>query len=121
MSFEDIIPLDALFGKQAKPTYGENSSSKNGKKKKVDREAMQSAIMRIPRMDVRVARDLIDIGIKEIYELQGRSAESLMEEIKELKPETPEYRLAYLRMGIYFSENDPPEASKLHPSIWQEV
>ena len=41
--------------------------------------------------------------------------------IKELKPETPDYRLAYLRMGIYFSENNPPEASKLHPSIWQEI
>ena len=44
-----------------------------------------------------------------------------MEEIKELKPETPDYRLAYLRMGIYFSENNPLEASKLHPSIWQEI
>ena len=84
-------------------------------KKKIDREAMQSAIMRIPRMDVRVSRDLIDIGIREIYELEGRSAESLFDEIKDLKPETPEYRLAYLRMGIYFAENDPPEANKLHP------
>ena len=35
---------------------------------------MQSAIMRIPRMDVGVSRDLIDIiGIREIYELEGRS------------------------------------------------
>ena len=72
-------------------------------------------------MDVRVSRDLIDIGIREIYELEGRSAESLFDEIKDLKPETPEYRLAYLRMGIYFAENDPPEANKLHPSVWQEV
>lgn len=120
MAFDDIIPIDALLGKQKDPLYEDNTGG-NRKKKKVDREAMQSAIMRIPRMDLRVARDLIDIGIKEIYELQGRSAESLMEEIKELKPETPEYRLAYLRMGIYFSENDPPEASKLHPSIWQDI
>ena len=120
MAFDDIIPIDPLFGKKKDPLYEDNTGG-NRKKKKVDREAMQSAIMRIPRMDLRVARDLIDIGIKEIYELQGRSAESLMEEIKELKPETPEYRLAYLRMGIYFSENDPPEASKLHPSIWQDI
>ena len=120
MAFDDIIPIDALLGKQKDPLYDDTKVG-NRKKKKVDREAMQSAIMRIPRMDVRVARDLIDIGIKEIYELQGRSAESLMEEIKELKPETPDYRLAYLRMGIYFSENDPPEASKLHPSIWQDI
>jgi len=120
MAFDDIIPIDALLGKPKDPQYEDNTGGKQ-RKKKVDRESMQSAIMRIPRMDVRVARDLIDIGIKEIYELQGRSAESLMEEIKELKPETPDYRLAYLRMGIYFSENNPPEASKLHPSIWQDI
>ena len=48
--------------------------------------------MRIPRMDVLVARDLIDVGINEIYELQGRSAESIMEEIRKIRPETPDYR-----------------------------
>ncbi len=121
MAFDDIIPLDALLGKQKDPLYGSDANGNSKKKKKVDREALQSAIMRIPRMDVRVARDLIDIGVREIYELQGRSAESLMEEIKNLRPDTPDYRLAYLRMGIYFAENDPPEASMLHPSIWQEV
>ena len=72
MAIEDIIPLDALFG-------GENTKKK---KKKVDRIALSSPMMRIPRMDVLVARDLIDLGIKEIYELQGRSAESIFEEIK---------------------------------------
>ena len=121
MSFEDIIPIDALLGKKTQTKFDHNTQASNGKKKKIDREAMQSAIMRIPRMDVRVSRDLIDIGIREIYELEGRSAESLFDEIKDLKPETPEYRLAYLRMGIYFAENDPPEANKLHPSVWQEV
>ena len=120
MSFEDIIPLEALFGKQANPIYGENNLTLNGKKKKIDHEAMQSAIMRIPRMDVRVARDLMDIGVREIYELQGRSAESLMDEIKQIRPETPDYRIAFLRLGIYFSENEIPEPSKLHPSVWQE-
>ena len=44
------------------------------------------------RMDVLVARDLIDVGINEIYELQGRSAESIMEEIRKIRPETPDYR-----------------------------
>ena len=33
MSFEDIIPLEALFGKQANPIYGENNLTFNGKKK----------------------------------------------------------------------------------------
>ena len=68
MAIEDIIPFDSLFGK----------GQLIQKKKKVDREAMASPIMRIPRMDVRVARDLIDIEIREIYQLQGRAPESII-------------------------------------------
>ena len=52
-----------MHWKPKDPQYEDNTGGKQ-RKKKVDREAMQSAIMRIPRMDVRVARDLIDIGIK---------------------------------------------------------
>jgi hypothetical protein len=110
MAINDIIPLDALFG-------GENTKKK---KKKVDRIALSSPLMRIPRMDVFVARDLIDIGIKELYEIQGRSAESLFEEIKKIRPNTPDYRLAYLRMAIYFSENEPADPKMLHPNLWTE-
>ena len=50
------------------------------KKKKVDYEALNSALMRIPRMDVVAARSLINIGIREIFELQGRAPEVLFEE-----------------------------------------
>ena len=64
MAIEDIIPLDALLGRNS-----QNTGKK--KKKKIDKEAMASPMMRIPRMDVRVARDLIDIGVNELYELQG--------------------------------------------------
>ena len=38
MSFDDIIPIDALFGKKAEPKYEGNSSLNNGKKKKIDRK-----------------------------------------------------------------------------------
>ncbi|MEC8044009.1 MAG: hypothetical protein VX130_05395 [Verrucomicrobiota bacterium] len=115
MALEDIIPLDALFG--SKDPYEQPKRGK--KKKKVDYQALSSAIMRIPRMDVLVARDLIDVGINEIYELQGRSAESIMEEIRKIRPETPDYRLAYLRMAIYFAENDPADPNYLHPKVWE--
>ncbi|MBT3667239.1 MAG: hypothetical protein HN548_07145 [Opitutae bacterium] len=112
MAINDIIPLDALFG---------NADPNNRKKKKkVDRIALSSPIMRIPRMDVLVARDLIDIGIKELYEIQGRSAESLFEEVQKLRPDTPEYRLAYIKMAIYFAENENSDPKMLHPSIWAE-
>ncbi len=116
VALNDIIPLDALFGKD--PEFGQNPAKK---KKKIDREALSSPMMRIPRMNVLVARDLIDIGMKELYELRGRSAESLLEEIRKLREDTPEYRLAYLRMAIYYAENDPPDPKLLHPQEWQEV
>ena len=109
MALEDIIPLDSLLGK---------NPHENNKKKKIDRKAMASPIMQIPRMDVRVARDFIDIGIKELYELQGRSPESLFEEIRKRNSDTPSWRLPYIRMAVYFSETKNPDPSKLHPQEW---
>ena len=109
MAINEIIPLDALFGR-------EKNSGK--KKKKVDRVALASPMMRVPRLDIQVARDLIDIGVKELYELEGRAAESLFEEIKKVRPDTPEYRLAHIRMAIYFAETDTPAPQKLHPCEW---
>ena len=94
--------------------------NKPKKKKKVDRIALSSPLMRIPRMDVLVARDLIDIGCKELYEMQGRSAESLFEEIQKIRPSTPSYRLAFIRMAIYFAENEDADPKLLHPSLWEE-
>ena len=112
MPINDIIPLDALFGG--------DDLNKPKKKKKIDRIALSSPLMRIPGMDVLVARDLIDIGCKELYEMQGRSAESLFEEVQKIRPSTPSYRLAYIRMAIYFSENEDADPKLLHPSLWEE-
>ena len=72
------------------------------KKKKVDRVALASPMMRIPRLDIQVARDLIDIGVKELYELEGRAAESLFEEIKKLRPDTPEIQISTSSYGDIF-------------------
>ena len=110
MALKDILPLEALLG----------GGDPKKKKKKVDREALASPIMRVPRMDVRAARDLMDIGIRELYQLQGRSAESLMEDIRAKKPEVPGYRLPYLRLAIYYAENEEPDPDKLHPSVWMD-
>ena len=117
MALKDILPLDVLLGRaegSVEPALGRK------KKKKVDREALASPLMRIPRMDVRAARDLLDIGIRELYQLQGRSAESLMEDIRTKKSDSPEYRLPHLRMAIYFAENEEPDPDKLHPSVWMD-
>lgn len=88
------------------------------KKKKVDYEALNSALMRIPRMKVEVARDLLNLGIREIYELQGRAPEVLMEEARARDPEIPQDRIRYFQMAVYFAESETPDANKLHPDAW---
>ena len=110
MAIEDIIPLEAFFSKP--------EGNRGKKKKKVDKEALASPMMRIPRMDVRVARDLIDLGVKELYELEGRAAETVLEEIRKMKPDCPDWVLPYLRMAIYFAENQDPDQKLLHPQEW---
>ena len=75
------------------------------KKKKVDYEALNSRLMQIPKMDIASARDLLDIGIQDVFELEGRSPDTLFESIKKQKPEVEPKRLWTLRMAVYFAEN----------------
>jgi hypothetical protein len=90
------------------------------KKKKTDYAALQSPFMRIPRMQVEVARDLMDLGLREIFELQGRAPETLFQELLRLKPKTPADRLAFFRLAVYFVETPEPERNKLHPDAWRD-
>lgn len=88
------------------------------KKKKVDYEALNSALMRIPRMDVAAVRSLLDIGIREIYELDGRAPEILFEEARTRKPAIPAEQVRYFRMAVYYAETENPEPQRLHPDQW---
>ncbi|MGZ0654747.1 helix-hairpin-helix domain-containing protein [Coraliomargarita sp. W4R53] len=88
------------------------------KKKKVDYEALNSALMRIPRMDVVVARSLIDMGISEIYDLQGRAPEILFEEARKKNESMVDNQIRYFRMAVYYAESESPDVSKLHPDEW---
>jgi len=90
------------------------------KKKETDYGALASPFMRIPRMPVAVARDLLDLGLRDIYELQGRAPEVLFQELKKKKPKTPDTHLAFLRLAVYFAENPQPERGKLHPDAWRD-
>jgi hypothetical protein len=89
------------------------------KKKKVDYEALNSALMRIPRMDVAAVRNLLDLGIREIYDLQGRAPEILLDEASRKNADIPADRIRYFRMAVYYAESDAPDTSKLHPDAWR--
>ncbi len=89
------------------------------KKKKVDYEALHAPLMQIPRMKVEVVRALLNLGIRETYELTGRAPEVLYEEARARTPGLPPSILPYFRMAVYFSENDPPDPARLHPHAWE--
>jgi hypothetical protein len=89
-------------------------------KKKIDYEALHSALMRIPHMHISVARSLINIGIRESYDLFGRDPSSLLAEMPTIEGWSREDQLSYLRMAVYYAENDCPEASHLNPTFWKQ-
>jgi hypothetical protein len=90
------------------------------KKKEVDYGALHSTLMRIPRIDILTVRDLIDLGFRYPHELAGRSPEALFEELKRLRPATPDIRLCYFRMAVYYAENPEPESEKMNPWAWKD-
>lgn len=83
-------------------------------------EALQSPLKRIPGMDIPSVRDLIDIDIRDVDELKGRSPEALFEEILDLREQTPPERLHFLRMAVYYAENDEPDPRLLQPWKWSD-
>ena len=76
------------------------------KKKKVDYEALSSAFMRIPGVKVETARDLLDLGFKEPFQLIGRSPEALFEELKAKKQEVPADRLQAISHIVTYVEQE---------------
>lgn len=90
------------------------------RKKKVDLEALQSPLKRIPGMDVASVRDLIDLGIHDVEELRGRSPEALFDDILSLREQTPPDRLHCLRMAVYYAETPEPDPHLMQPWKWSE-
>ena len=76
------------------------------KKKKIDYVALNSPFMRIPRMDVRVARALLDMGIKEVFELKGRDPNSLLADYAKIsKPESD--FIKFFTLAVDFADSQP--------------
>ncbi|MFP4540153.1 MAG: helix-hairpin-helix domain-containing protein [Opitutales bacterium] len=89
------------------------------RRKKVDREALQSPFSRIPGLDLRTVRDLLDLGFRQVDELAGRSPEALFEEVQNLRENTPPDRLWHLRLAVYFAETPEPDPARLAAWRWQ--
>jgi hypothetical protein len=86
--------------------------------KRLRSEALNSAFMRIPYFKVEAARDLLDLGFTQPYQLAGRAPDALYDDLRKRKPDTPLERRAQFRMAVYFAENPEPDQARLHPSAW---
>jgi hypothetical protein len=106
--------LPAMLQENAFPTPPQK------RKKKVDLVALQSPLKRIPGMDLASVRDLIDIGVQHVDDLRGRSPEALLDEILNLREQTPPDRLHYIRMAVYYAETDNPDPQLLQPWKWAD-
>ena len=71
-------------------------------------------------MSILTVRDLLDIGIQDIDELRGRSPEALLEEIFDLREQTPRDRLSYLRLAVYYAETEDPDPQLLQAWKWTD-
>lgn len=94
---------------------------RDSKKKKVDLEALKSSFMRVPQMPVRVARGLLDAGYADLFQLAGRSAESLLADVRKHDFLADEKTfLPALRLAVYFSENESaPDRKLLSLHAWE--
>ena len=89
------------------------------KKQKIDYNALNSSLMRIPQMKIEIARALLNLGIKEKYELNGRCPKALFEKAKEKNPKISEDYLPYFRLAVYCAENEKPEKAYLSVEAWK--
>lgn len=90
------------------------------KKKKIDYEALNSAFMRIPSMDVQAARALLDLGFQDVFELQGISPEWIYEQYTKKKNKPSRRILFALRLATYVAETETPEQQKLKLEAWAD-
>lgn len=90
-------------------------------KKKTDYRALQSSFMRVPRMTVWAARALLDAGVSELYELNGRSAETLLADLRKTRSDAPDDLLPYFRLAVYYAEvGSSADPAKLDPAAWRQ-
>lgn len=68
-------------------------------------EALGSAFMRIPGVKVETARDLLDLGFLQPYQIAGRAPETLFADLCKIRPKTPLERLDALRHVVSVAES----------------
>lgn len=90
-----------LAPKDFEPPFSTNPEAA----KRLRKEALESAFMRIPRIKVETARDLLDLGFTQLYQITGRAPETLFADLLKCKPGLSADRLAGLRLAVQAAES----------------
>jgi hypothetical protein len=94
-------PTGTLRQKNSAPPFSSNPEEA----KRLRQEALESAFMRIPRIKIETARDLLDLGFTQPYQIAGRAPETLFADLLKRKPGLPADRLAGLRLAVQSAES----------------
>ncbi|MEQ8818683.1 MAG: helix-hairpin-helix domain-containing protein [Sumerlaeia bacterium] len=78
-------------------------------------------LLRVPSIDMAIARELLKIDITRVQDLIGRDPEALYDELvlRRGKPVDPFY-LYVLRSAVYFAETPNPDPERVHWHAWQD-
>lgn len=86
-----------------------------------DRAALKE-LQRIPGIGPRLARDLADLGIRQVGDLRHRNPERLYDQLRALRGRHEDRCVLYaFRCAVYFATTQNPEPEKLKWWNWLET
>ena len=89
------------------------------KKKKVDYEALNSPLMRIPRMDSATSRATSSTSaLVKSTSCKGARPRCCSRRHELKNQDMPDDRMRYFRMAVYYAETAEPDHAKMHPDEW---
>lgn len=91
----------------------------------IDNGAQQVALRdlrRIPGVGPSIARDLLDLGVRRVAELDGADPEALYERLCALRDERIDRCMLYVfRCAVYFAGPEPHDPERLKWWAWKDA
>ncbi|MFI5278337.1 MAG: DUF4332 domain-containing protein [Ktedonobacterales bacterium] len=79
-------------------------------------------LRRIPGVGPRIARDLLDLGVRSVAELDGADPDALYQRIRALRGVHQDRCLLYVfRCAVYFAGPGPHEPGRLRWWAWKDA
>lgn len=79
-----------------------------------------SNLQQIPGVGSSIAKDLIDIGIESLTDLEGKNPEDLYKQLEEMNGKTDRCVLYVFRCAVYYATNKIHDPEKLKWWSWKD-